>query len=85
MPKVFDLPTSDRDALLRRYNERLAAGLPPEPGDIYSCLEAFQLVGAENPGRVTPEKLAWAARVHEQEVAEARRQVAAHRATEDAS
>jgi hypothetical protein len=58
---------------LRAFNERLAAGRDPEPGEPHSALEALRAIEADKgPGAVTPRMLEIAQRIHAAELEDAR-------------
>ena len=66
-----------REDRLRAFNERLAAGRDPRPGEPHSALEALNVIEAEKgPEAVTPRMREIARRIHEAELADARSAVA---------
>lgn len=58
---------------LQAFNERLAAGRDPEPGEPHTALEALEAIGAERgPDAVTPRMREIARRIHAAELDDAR-------------
>jgi hypothetical protein len=66
-----------REDRLRAFNERLAAGRDPQPGEPHTALEAIRaLEAARGPGAVTPRMREIAQRIHDAELADAQSAVA---------
>ncbi len=62
----------DRQAALRAFNERLASGRAPEPGEPHSAMEALEAVEAARGPVATQRMREMLQQIHEAEVADAR-------------